>query len=128
MGKSESKSKAEAPAAKVRTKKASAKPRKVRGAAASTPLRKAKPSKADRKSGAGNRAGRMKTIRDRFNMPADDYALIAALKKRALDASTRVKKSELLRAGLRVLSTLSDDAFKAALAAISAVKTGRPDA
>lgn len=69
---------------------------------------------------------KVKTIRDSFNMPSEDYALIGALKKRALAAAREAKKSELLRAGLRLLSQLPEDAFKAALAALPPVKTGRP--
>jgi hypothetical protein len=67
-----------------------------------------------------------KTVRDSFNMPAADYALIGQMKARALTGSREVKKSELLRAGLRLLAALNDEAFKAALAAVPTVKTGRP--
>ena len=67
-----------------------------------------------------------KTIRDSFNMPAADYALIAALKKRALALQREAKKSELLRAGVRLLAALSDEALHLALAAVPAIKTGRP--
>lgn len=67
-----------------------------------------------------------KTVRDSFNMPAADYALIGQMKVRALAGSREVKKSELLRAGLRLLAALNDEAFKSALAAVPTVKTGRP--
>jgi hypothetical protein len=59
-------------------------------------------------------------------MPVEDYALIAELKKRALAVATAVKKSELLRAGLRMLAAVGADEFKAAIAAVPVVKTGRP--
>ncbi len=113
------------PAAKAAAKAApKAAPKAGKPAAAKPKAAGRKPAKAP---GAKNATGKkMKTIRDSFNMPADDYALIAALKKRALDAATQVKKSELLRAGLRLLTTLGNDAFQAALAAVPAVKTGRP--
>ncbi len=71
---------------------------------------------------------KQKMIRDSFNMPADDYALIATLKKRALAAAKEVKKSELLRAGLKVLASMSADAFANAISAVPAIKTGRPQA
>lgn len=70
---------------------------------------------------------RQKSVRDSFNMPAEDYALIAVLKKRALAVATEVKKSELLRAGLRMLAAVGADEFKAAIAALPAVKVGRPE-
>jgi hypothetical protein len=37
-----------------------------------------------------------------------------------------VKKSELLRAGIKVLANLSDIQFKAALSDVPTLKTGRP--
>ncbi|MDX2221049.1 MAG: hypothetical protein SF172_18690 [Burkholderiales bacterium] len=67
-----------------------------------------------------------KTIRDSFNMPESDYALIGQLKKRALAQAREIKKSELLRAGLKLLAALGEEAFKSALAAVPSVKTGRP--
>jgi hypothetical protein len=71
---------------------------------------------------------KQKTIRDSFNMPADDYALIATLKKRALASAKEVKKSELLRAGLKLLANMSAEAFANAINAVPAIKTGRPQA
>jgi len=68
----------------------------------------------------------VKTVRDSFNMPDADYALIGLLKKRALAGAREVKKSELLRAGLHTLQALGDEAFLSTLAAIPSVKTGRP--
>jgi hypothetical protein len=69
---------------------------------------------------------RTKTVRDSFNMPEHDYALIALLKKRALASALEVKKSELLRAGLNLLSRLAEKDFLAAIASVDPVKTGRP--
>ncbi len=67
-----------------------------------------------------------KTIRDSFNMPADDYALIGVMKKRAIAAGREIKKSELLRAGLKTLAAMTEAAFAKAVAAVPAIKTGRP--
>ncbi len=75
---------------------------------------------------AAPKAKKTKTVRDSFNMPDFDYALIGVLKKRALGAATEVKKSELLRAGLKSLAAMSDREFSAALKAVHIVKTGRP--
>jgi hypothetical protein len=91
------------------------------------PAKAKKPSrKAAPKSAPKAPAQKVKTIRDSFNMPFEDYALIGELKKRALAAAREVKKSELLRAGLRLLAKAQDEVFKAAIAAVPAVKTGRP--
>jgi hypothetical protein len=67
-----------------------------------------------------------KLVRDSFTIPKTEYAAIDGLKNRAIELGTSVKKSELLRAGLMALQALSDAAYKRALAAVPALKTGRP--
>lgn len=67
-----------------------------------------------------------KLVRDGYTMPEADYALLGALKKRALHAGHEVKKSELLRAGLRALAAMPDASFISALEAIERIKPGRP--
>lgn len=67
-----------------------------------------------------------KLVRDSFTFPKDEYQAIAALKQKALGLKHSTKKSEILRAGLKLLSGLSDKAFLAALANVPALKTGRP--
>ena len=73
-----------------------------------------------------DKPGKHKPVRDSFTMPPDDYALIAQIKQRALNLAHPAKKSELLRAGLRVLAGLGDTALLAALTAVPPLKTGRP--
>lgn len=67
-----------------------------------------------------------KLVRDSFTMPQADFDLVAALKQRALRFERPAKKSELLRAGLHVLSTLDDKRLRAALDALMPLKPGRP--
>lgn len=67
-----------------------------------------------------------KVVRDSFTMPKSDYAKIATLKQRCLDAGIHVKKSELLRAGLALLEGASEKRLAAALSDLETVKTGRP--
>lgn len=67
-----------------------------------------------------------KLVRDSFTIPKTEFAAIEQLKTRAIALGTSVKKSELLRAGLMVLQGLNDAAYKAALAAVPTLKTGRP--
>ena len=69
-----------------------------------------------------------KLVRDSFSIPKNEFAAIDTLKTRAIALGTSVKKSELLRAGLMALQGLSDAGFKAALAAVPTLKTGRPAA
>ncbi|MBW0172515.1 MAG: hypothetical protein ACT6SF_08160 [Hydrogenophaga sp.] len=67
-----------------------------------------------------------KLVRDSFTIPKNEFAAIEKLKDRAIALGTSVKKSELLRAGLMSLQGLGDAAYKAALAAVPTLKTGRP--
>ena len=65
-------------------------------------------------------------VRDSFTIPKAEYAQIAALKKRAMDLGQEVKKSELLRAGLLLLTSASDATLRKALGNVPTLKTGRP--
>lgn len=67
-----------------------------------------------------------KLVRDSFTFPETDYAQIAIIKQRALTAGREVKKSEVLRAGLAVLSALSEADLMSALDGIDRLKLGRP--
>lgn len=67
-----------------------------------------------------------KLVRDSFTMPKAEYAVIEQLKRRATALKRPAKKSELLRAGIKALSTLSDEALLTALQVVPTIKTGRP--
>jgi hypothetical protein len=67
-----------------------------------------------------------KVVRDSFTMPRSDYEKIAVLKQRCLDAGVSVKKSELVRAGLLLLESVSTQRLVATVLAVEIVKTGRP--
>ena len=67
----------------------------------------------------------VKVIRDSFTMPDADYRLIAALQQRCLNRAVIVNKAEVLRAGLKLLATLPDEALLSAVAQVERVKTGR---
>lgn len=69
---------------------------------------------------------RVALVRDGFTMPESDFALIAALKARALAAQREAKKSELLRAGLHALAALDGPSLVQALNRLVPIKTGRP--
>lgn len=80
------------------------------------------------KTPAPEKEKKAKLVRDSFTMPKNEYAAIEALKERALQMAIAIKKSELLRAGLMALSAMDDQTYKAALAAVPTLKTGRPSA
>ena len=69
-----------------------------------------------------------KLVRDSFAIPKSEYAVLDALKLRAATLARPAKKSEVMRAGIAALAGMSDEAFLAALAAVPALKTGRPKA
>lgn len=68
-----------------------------------------------------------KMERDSFTMPKDEYAQITILKARLLALGQPAKKSELLRAGIKLLAAMTDNTLKTTLAAIPVIKTGRPN-
>ncbi len=113
------------PASKVETKKApAAKKPAAKLAAPKTP--KAAPEVT--KTAKDSKAKKPKLVRDSFTIPKDEYAVIEALKQRAATLAQPVKKSELLRAGLKTLAGLSDTALRSALQSVPSIKTGRPKA
>lgn len=76
----------------------------------------------------GKKKKKTKVVRDSFTMPESDYAKIAELKKKSLEAGISIKKSELLRAGLHALEALPIAKLKALLGSVENIKTGRPAA
>jgi hypothetical protein len=122
----ESKPMAEKPAAPKR-KSPTAKAPIVKPASAKVAV-VAKPVKKVKKAKKVNLKAetKVKVVRDSFTMPQNDYVKISELKQACLKAGLQVKKSELLRAGLHVLSKLSVAQLKLAISKIEQIKTGRP--
>lgn len=98
---------------KVTVKKA---PIKAAAPKPAKPVKVAKPAKVKKP----------KLVRDSFTIPKDEYVVIDALKTRAGKLGQAIKKSELLRAGVKALAAMSDIQFKAALSNVPTIKTGRP--
>lgn len=71
---------------------------------------------------------KQKLVRDSFTIPKDEYVAIEELKQRALNLSHPAKKSELIRAGIKLLTQLDDAALLQAMQTVPAIKTGRPKA
>jgi hypothetical protein len=65
-------------------------------------------------------------VRDSFTMPQSEYSKIAEIKTICLKAKMHVKKSEVLRAGLKLLAELNAAQLKRALGSLEKIKTGRP--
>ena len=100
---------------------------KTKAASPAKTASSAKPStQAKAKPVAEPKTKKPKLVRDSFTFPKDEYQAIAALKVKALGLKQSVKKSEILRAGLMLISSLNDKAFLAALNKVPALKTGRP--
>ncbi len=72
------------------------------------------------------KSAKVKVIRDSFSFPEQDYLKISELKKTCLAAGIHVKKGEILRAGLHLLTQLSLDELKLAVEKVEKVQTGRP--
>ncbi|MEO7622390.1 MAG: hypothetical protein ABIS30_04930 [Gallionella sp.] len=89
----------------------------VQKSAAKTALSPLKKSKKDHKK---------KVMRDSFTMPQDEYLKIAEVKAICLKAKMHVKKSEVLRAGLKLLVTLNAEQLTRELGRLEKIKTGRP--
>lgn len=72
------------------------------------------------------KAKKPKMVRDSFTFPKNEYDVLDVLKLRAAKLGAPIKKTELIRAGVKAIAALGDAAFKAALAAVPSLKTGRP--
>jgi hypothetical protein len=67
-----------------------------------------------------------KVIRDSFTLPGGDYELIATIRQRCLKLAVNATKSEVIRAGLHILESLSDEELIQVMERLEKVKTGRP--
>ncbi|HEX5338947.1 MAG TPA: hypothetical protein VFW53_10970 [Gallionella sp.] len=90
-----------------------------------TPVAKP-PVKAAEKTKKPKKEAKQKVVRDSFTMPQEEYQKIAEIKAVCLKAGLPVKKSEVLRAGLKALAALNAAQLKRALSGLEKIKTGRP--
>lgn len=100
----------------VKTVKTAKPAKKVKAVKTATPVKAVKVEKPKKP----------KLVRDSFTIPKAEYLVLEELKQRAAKLTRNVKKSELLRAGIKSIAALSDAAFLAALDQVPAIKTGRP--
>ena len=109
------------PVAKTPLSKAFANAKLEKAAKTSKVIKTAKAVKLEK-------AKKPKLVRDSFTIPKAEYMVLEELKQRATKLTHSIKKSELLRAGIKALAALSDAAFLTALEQVPAIKTGRPAA
>ncbi|MBC7604686.1 MAG: hypothetical protein H7255_18780 [Ramlibacter sp.] len=114
------------PAKRAPARKAASAPATVKASAPVPATAKAAKPVVKPAAKPAEKARKPKLVRDSFTIPKAEYVVIEALKQRAAKAGSPVKKSELLRAGLKALAAMGDQAFATALAAVPAIKTGRP--
>jgi hypothetical protein len=67
-----------------------------------------------------------KMVRDSFTMPEQEYALLGQVKKTCHAGGMDIKKSELLRIGVAQLVAMDIKKLKAAQAALTPLRAGRP--
>lgn len=96
----------------------------VRKPAAAKPAARKKAAPAEKKP--AEKKQKVKVVRDSFTMPREEYAKIAEIKLACSEGGLMVKKSEVLRAGLKLLTELSPVRLRKALTEVEKIKTGRP--
>ena len=94
---------------------------------AKTVAAKANAKKTAKKDTKKVKPEKVKMERDSFTMPKDEYAQLSLLKARLTAMGQPAKKSELLRAGIKLLVAMSDNTLKTTLAKVPVIKTGRPN-
>lgn len=112
------------PAAKPAVKPA-AKP-VVKTAVKAAPKAAAKAPAARPVEPAKDKQRKDKLVRDSFTMPEQEYAVLGQVKKACLKAGFEIKKSELLRIGVALISQIDLATLQNVLSALPQLKTGRP--
>ena len=69
---------------------------------------------------------KLKMVRDSFTLPENDYALIEKIKIHCMKAGIDANKSEIIRAGLHVLSSMNQNDLKNSMSLVNRIKPGRP--
>ena len=113
------------PATKVATKpvtKPVTKPPTEAGVKPAKPV----PAAAAAPEAVREKVRKTKLVRDSFTMPEQEYAVIGQVKKACLKAGFEIKKSELLRIGVALISQLDMATLQQVLASLPQLKTGRP--
>jgi type IV secretory pathway VirB10-like protein len=119
------------PAAKKPAAKPAARNSAAKKPAPAKPVEKAKPApkgKPEAKPAPKKKAdapASEKVVRDGFTMPQADYDKLKNLKALCLKNGVEVKKSTLLRAGLKALESLPAAGLLTLIASLAPIKAGR---
>ena len=82
--------------------------------------------KAKAQSERVKKVSKPKLIRDSFKFPELEYRTFDTLKSRCLAKGYTAKKSELVRAGLLTLASMTDEELLKCVSGVEKLKTGRP--
>ncbi|MEG1328424.1 MAG: hypothetical protein RSD99_26220, partial [Janthinobacterium sp.] len=121
------------PAAKPAVKAVAKPAAKPAAKAAAKPVAKAaakpaavKKAPAPKVAAVKEKARKPKLVRDSFTMPEAEYEVLGQVKKACLKAGFEIKKSELLRIGVALISQIDLATLQNVLAGLPQLKTGRP--
>lgn len=119
------------PAAKPSAKPAASVAAKPAPKSAAKPAKAAKPKAAPVKADSADepmreKAAKSTLVRDSFTMPAHEYEVLGKVKKACLKAGFEIKKSELLRIGVALISQMDMATLQRVLSDLPQLKTGRP--
>jgi hypothetical protein len=96
------------------------------GKSSPTPIATSLKPGAKPKAEKTDKVKKPKLVRDSFTFPKTEYEVLAALKQRALKLAHPIKKSELVRAGIKAIAGMTDATLLQALKDVPTIKTGRP--
>ena len=104
------------------------KPKSVSKKNSAKPVKKAIEKKATVKQAKINseKPTTPQLVRDSFTIPESEYVGLAKIKKACLKDGFEIKKSELIRIGISLVTSLSTAKVKSAKKKLQTVKTGRP--
>jgi hypothetical protein len=114
------------PAARPALKTAAVKPPAKKAAPPPKAARKGAAKPAAPAEAVREKAKKARLVRDSFTMPEHEYEVIGQVKKSCLKAGFEIKKSELLRIGVALISQLDLATLQNVLASLPQLKTGRP--
>ncbi|MDP3672772.1 MAG: hypothetical protein Q8R69_24185 [Telluria sp.] len=106
--------------------KLAAKPAAKAARTVAKPAAKRLPKSAVPAEKAREKVHRTTLVRDSFTMPEQEYAVLGQVKKACLKAGFDVKKSELLRIGVALISQIDLATLQSVLSSLPQLKTGRP--
>lgn len=84
------------------------------------------PAGADAPEAGRDKVRKAKLVRDSFTMPEQEYAVLGQVKKACIKAGFEIKKSELLRIGVALISQLDMATLQKVLDSLPQLTTGRP--